>query len=81
MVAFRLLDAHGGTARLRAAGALLDDPDVRLRVRAAHSVRSWTPAPGAPRESAEVGGRLGRAQHLLGESALRMPMWAAGINR
>ncbi|WP_327694383.1 hypothetical protein [Streptomyces sp. NBC_00459] len=81
VAAFRLLDAHGGTARLRAAVALLDDPDVRLRGRAAHSVRSWTPAPDAPRGSAEVGELLGRAQHLLGESALRTLMWEAGVNR
>ena len=41
VAAFRLLDAHGGLARLRAAVALLDDPDDRLRHRAAQSVRGW----------------------------------------
>ncbi|NEA62126.1 hypothetical protein [Streptomyces sp. SID12488] len=79
VAAFRLLDAHGGVVRLRAAVALLDDPDVRLRARAAHSVRGWTPTPGVPQGSAEVGELLGRAQRLLGESALRMPMWEAGF--
>jgi hypothetical protein len=81
VAAFRLLDAHGGAPRLRAAVALLDDPDVRLRVRAAQSVRSWAPGPDVPRGSVEVGELLGRARHVLGESALRMLMWEAGINR
>ena len=81
VAAFRLLDAHGGAPRLRAAVALLDDPDVRLRVRAAQSVRSWAPAPDVPQGSVEVGELLGRARHVLGESALRMLMWEAGIDR
>ncbi|WP_225830979.1 hypothetical protein [Streptomyces sp. NK08204] len=37
--AYRLLDAHGGAVRLRAAMALLDDPDERLRARAEQTVR------------------------------------------
>nr|WP_244451957.1 hypothetical protein [Streptomyces seoulensis] len=37
--AWRLLDAHGDLARLRAAVPLLDDADVRLRARAEHAVR------------------------------------------
>lgn len=82
VAAFRLLDAYGGLVRLRAAVALLDDPDVRLRHRAEQSVRGWSPTADMPRGSAEVGELLGRAQRLLGESsALRMAMWEAGINR
>ena len=69
----------GGLVRLRAAVALLGDPDVRLRVRAAHSVRGWTPTSDVPRGSAEVGELLGRAQHLLGGAGLRRAMWEAGI--
>ncbi|NEC86574.1 hypothetical protein [Streptomyces sp. SID12501] len=79
VAAFRLLDARGGLVRLRAAVTLLDDPDVRLRARAAQSVRSWSPTPDMPHGSAEVGELLDRAQRLLGESALRMPMWEAGF--
>ncbi|MGW3337754.1 hypothetical protein ACWDCL_09770 [Streptomyces sp. NPDC001009] len=37
--AWRLLDAHGDLARLRAALPLLDDADVRLRARAEHAIR------------------------------------------
>ncbi|MGC4996214.1 HEAT repeat domain-containing protein [Streptomyces sp. DT195] len=37
--AWRLLDAHGDAARLRAAVPLLDDADVRLRTWAEHAVR------------------------------------------
>jgi hypothetical protein len=39
--AFRLLDARGGLDQLRAAAALLDDPDPRLRFRAEQSARRW----------------------------------------
>lgn len=39
--AFRLLDARGGLDQLRAAAALLDDPDTRLRFRAEQSARRW----------------------------------------
>lgn len=63
VAAFRLLDARGGIVRLRAAVALLDDPDVRLRTRAARAVRGWYPA--EVRED-EEGSRLpARARHLL----------------
>ncbi|MGW0764779.1 hypothetical protein [Streptomyces sp. NPDC002676] len=39
MSAYRLLDAHGGDVRLRAAVALLGDPQERLRARAEQTVR------------------------------------------
>lgn len=61
VAAFRLLDAHGGLVRLRAAVALLDDPDVQLRDRAAQSVRGWSATADVPRGSAEVSELLGRA--------------------
>jgi hypothetical protein len=61
--AFRLLEARGGVVRLRAAVSLLDDPDVRLRTRAARAVPGWYPA--EVRED-EEGSRLpARARHLL----------------
>ncbi len=50
VAAFRLLDARGGAAAaLRAAVALLDDPDAKLRAWAGQSVQRWHPgrAPGA----------------------------------
>jgi hypothetical protein len=39
VAAFRLLDARGGSIRRRAAEALLDDPDVKLRGWAERSVQ------------------------------------------
>ncbi|PWI18813.1 hypothetical protein DI272_35250, partial [Streptomyces sp. Act143] len=42
--AFRLFQRHGGLARLRAAVALIGDPDDRLRHAARQAVRRWCPA-------------------------------------
>ena len=39
LAAFRLLDAQGGVVALRAAAGLLQDPDVKLRARAAQSLQ------------------------------------------
>ncbi|MDX2548345.1 hypothetical protein ACOT81_12390 [Streptomyces sp. WI04-05B] len=79
LAAFRLLDAHGGLVRLRAAVALLDDPDVRLRGRAAHSVRGWYPTAEVPWGSAEVRELLDRGRHEIGESHWQGLRWKAGI--
>jgi hypothetical protein len=56
VAAFRLLDARGGLTGLRAAVALLDDPDDRLRAWAGQSVRRWRPGPDTPRGGG--GGRV-----------------------
>ncbi|MFF5011666.1 hypothetical protein [Streptomyces sp. NPDC001165] len=60
--AYRLLDAHGGVVRLRAAVGLLGDADERLRTRAELTVRRvrWWQA------DAEVTELLGRARAHLG---------------
>ncbi|MFB7932090.1 hypothetical protein ACFC4C_23645 [Streptomyces sp. NPDC056039] len=64
VAAFRLLEARGGVVRLRAAVRLLDDPDGKLRARAARSARAWYPA--AVRADAEADELLARARRLLG---------------
>ena len=79
VAAFRLLDAHGGLVGLRAAVALLDDPDVRLRHRAVQSVRGWSPTAEVPQGSAEVSELLERGRHVLSEYQLRRLKWEAGV--
>ncbi|MFI1352322.1 hypothetical protein ACH4TV_01835 [Streptomyces sp. NPDC020898] len=64
VAAFRLLSARGGLVRLRAAVAVLDDPDVRLRHQAEESVRGWQATAEVPRGSAEVVELLARGRHL-----------------
>ncbi|MFF1302964.1 hypothetical protein [Streptomyces sp. NPDC058307] len=76
--AFRLLNAHGGLVRLRAAVALLDDPDDKLRLWARQSVRRWRPTADVPPGSAEVGELLDRAR-LFDEYTLHRLRWEAGI--
>ncbi|MEU9169260.1 hypothetical protein AB0D34_15880 [Streptomyces sp. NPDC048420] len=76
--AFRLLDAHGGLVRLRAAVALVDDPDDRLRHWARQSVLRWQPTAEVPRGSAEVGELLERAR-LFDEYGLKRRKWEAGL--
>ncbi|WP_217552675.1 HEAT repeat domain-containing protein [Streptomyces sp. GbtcB6] len=61
VAAFRLLDGRGGLVRLRAAVALLDDPDVKLRGWAERSVRQWHPTPDVPLGSEEAAALLERA--------------------
>ncbi|WP_020115888.1 hypothetical protein [Streptomyces canus] len=76
--AFRLLDAHEGLVRLRAAVALIDDPDDRLRYRARQSVQRWRPTADVPRGSAEVGELLDRAR-LLDMYTVHRLKWEAGV--
>ncbi|MDH6610536.1 hypothetical protein M2164_006171 [Streptomyces sp. SAI-208] len=76
--AFRLLNAHKALVRLRAAVALLDEPDDRLRYWARQSVERWRPTADVPRGSAEVGELLERAR-LFPTSTLNRLKWEAGI--
>ncbi|WP_432161318.1 hypothetical protein [Streptomyces sp. NRRL F-5630] len=78
--AFRLLDARGGIVAIRAAVGLLQDPDVKLRTWAAHSVQRWHPSPDERRGDAEVGELLGRSRHLLSDYTLHRLKWEAGVN-
>ncbi|MFE1836850.1 hypothetical protein [Streptomyces sviceus] len=78
VAAFRLLNAHEGLVRLRAAVALLDDPDDRLRYWARQSVGRWRPTSDVPRGSAEVGELLDRAR-LLDPYTVHLLKWEAGI--
>ncbi|WP_328746736.1 hypothetical protein [Streptomyces sp. NBC_00285] len=77
--AFRLLTAHGGLVRLRAAVALVDDPDDRLRAWARQSVQRWHPTADVPRGADEVGELLGRVRHLLSDHVLRTRRWETGL--
>ncbi|MGW1606123.1 hypothetical protein [Streptomyces eurythermus] len=77
--AFRLLDARGGIAALRAAVGLLEDPDVKLRTWAAQSVQRWHPSPDERRDNAEVGELLDRSRHLFSDHMLRRLKWEAGL--
>ncbi|MGW0583721.1 HEAT repeat domain-containing protein, partial [Streptomyces sp. NPDC002920] len=80
VAAFRLLDAQGGLARLRAAVGSLDDPDVRIRHWAQQSVQGWHAPADLPREAAaEVGELLDRARHLFSEYVLTRRKWEAGL--
>ncbi|WP_371671979.1 hypothetical protein OG985_32795 [Streptomyces sp. NBC_00289] len=63
--AFRLLDARGGLVRLRAALAVLDGPDERLRRRAELSVRQWRRSPEGAYRDAEAEALLERGRLLL----------------
>ncbi|MFF7973862.1 hypothetical protein [Streptomyces sp. NPDC007905] len=64
--AYRLLDGHGGVVRLRAAEALLGDPDDRLRTRAEAAVRRALRRGVAGRADAELAELLGRPRLRLG---------------
>ncbi|MFD4502464.1 HEAT repeat domain-containing protein [Streptomyces sp. NPDC058457] len=77
--AFRLLDARGGVVRLRAAVALLDDPDVKLRGWAERSVQQWHPTPDVPLGSEEVAALLDRGRHLFSEWVLTRRKREAGV--
>ncbi|CAL9437690.1 hypothetical protein SUDANB176_02181 [Streptomyces sp. enrichment culture] len=79
VAAFRLLDARGGLVGLRAAVALLDDRDEKLRAWAGQSVQRWHPGPGTPRGEKEVGELLDRARHLFSDYVLRRRKWEAGL--
>ncbi|MEU5539381.1 hypothetical protein [Streptomyces sp. NPDC020362] len=62
----RLLSAHGEAARLRAAVALLDDADDRLRTRAELTVRRALPWGARSRSGPEAARLLAEARHRLG---------------
>ncbi|MGW1626137.1 hypothetical protein [Streptomyces sp. NPDC002172] len=79
VAAFRLLDARGGLVRLRAAVALLDDPDVKLRGWAERSVQQWHPTPDVPLGSEEVAALLDRGRHLFSEWVLTRRKREAGV--
>jgi hypothetical protein len=66
VAAFRLLDACGGIGRLRAAVALLEDPDEPLRSWAEQAVRRWYPAGDAASGTPEAAGVWHRGRRLLG---------------
>ncbi|WP_237276790.1 hypothetical protein [Streptomyces caniscabiei] len=78
--AFRLLDTRGGIVALRAAVALLEDPDMKLRTWAAPSVQRWHPSPDGRRGDAEVGELLDRGRHLFSDYVLRRRKWEAGLD-
>lgn len=79
LAAFRLLDAQGAIPQLRAAVALLDDPDDKLRTRAEQSVRRWLPSAGVPRGDAEAAALLKRCEHLFSAHVLRRHKWQLGL--
>ncbi|WP_030325490.1 hypothetical protein [Streptomyces sp. NRRL B-3229] len=79
VAAFRLLHAHDGVVRLRAAVALIDDPDERLRHWARQAVQRWRPTADVPRGSAEVGELLDRAGPLFSEYVLIRRKWEVGL--
>ncbi|MER6112591.1 hypothetical protein ACFYRD_39415 [Streptomyces hirsutus] len=79
VAAFRLLDARGGLMGLRAAVALLDDPDDKLRTWAGQSVQRWHPGADTPRGNPEVGELLDRARHLFSDYVLQRRKWEAGL--
>ncbi|MGW2778141.1 hypothetical protein ACWC4C_37520 [Streptomyces olivaceoviridis] len=64
--AWRLLHAHGEVVRLRAAVALLDGPDERLRTRAAAVVRRALRWGAGSRSEPEAARLLARGRALLG---------------
>ncbi|MEW2557414.1 hypothetical protein [Streptomyces griseorubiginosus] len=79
VAAFRLLHVHDGVVRLRAAVALIDDPDERLRHWARQAVQRWRPTADVPRGSAEVGELLDRARPLFSEYVLIRRKWEVGL--
>ncbi|ULR50136.1 hypothetical protein [Streptomyces deccanensis] len=79
VAAFRLLDARGGVARLRAAVALLDDEDDRLRTWAGQSVQGWGPSADVRLGDPEVGALLDRGRHLFSDHVLRLRKREAGL--
>ncbi|MGR6975235.1 hypothetical protein ACU639_37645 [Streptomyces cynarae] len=80
VAAFRLLDAYGGIVALRAAVALLEDPDVKLRTWAGQCVQRWHPSADVRRGDAEVGELFDRSRHLFSDHVLRRRKWEAGLD-
>lgn len=79
VAAFRLLHARDGLVRLRAAAALLDDPDDKLRRWGGQSVQRWHPTPDVRPGTVEVGDLLDRGRHLFSEYVLKRRKWEAGL--
>ncbi|GHH84761.1 hypothetical protein [Streptomyces capitiformicae] len=79
VAAFRLLDACGGVVRLRAAVAVLDDPDDKLRAWAGQSVQGWFPSADVRHGDPEVGELLDRGRHLFSDYVLRQRKRLAGL--
>ncbi|MFI9833997.1 hypothetical protein ACIHIX_40645 [Streptomyces sp. NPDC051913] len=77
--AFRLLDGRGGVVGLRAAVALIDDPDEKLRHWARQSVQRWHPTADVPLGSAEVSELYDRARELFSEYVLTRRKREAGL--
>ncbi|WP_406145185.1 hypothetical protein [Streptomyces sp. NBC_01012] len=79
LAAFRLLVARGGIAALRAAVALLEDPDAKLRAWAGQAVQGWRPSVVERGCAVEVGELLNRSRHLFSDYVLLRRKWAAGV--
>jgi hypothetical protein len=73
----RLVAAHGGLPALRAAVALLDDPDAMLRARALQCLCAWSPD-STVKGDPEVAALLERSRDRLPRSRLRFLTWATG---
>ncbi|WP_237518623.1 hypothetical protein [Streptomyces sp. SID5910] len=78
LAALRLLVAGGGVVALRAAVALLEDPDVKLRRWAGQCVQRWRPSVGERHCAQEVGELLDRCRHLFSDHVLLRRRWEAG---
>ncbi|MGW1894418.1 hypothetical protein ACWCP6_29880 [Streptomyces sp. NPDC002004] len=79
VAAFRLLDARGGAVGLRAAVALLEDPDEELRTWAGRSVRRLRLSPDVRRGDPEVDELLARNRHLFDGHDLRLRQGETGV--
>lgn len=79
VAAFRLLTRRRGVVALRAAVAVLDDPDVKLRTWARQTVQGWYPAADEPLGDPEVGDLLDRGRHLFSDYVLRQRRRRAGL--
>ncbi|MEU1280356.1 hypothetical protein [Streptomyces sp. NPDC005805] len=79
--AFRLLRARGGLCELRAAVAVLDDPDTRLRRcgEAAVQGRRWLDE--VPRRSPEVDALVRRTGHLFSDYVMAVMRDRLGLPR
>ncbi|MET9731581.1 hypothetical protein ABZZ79_13230 [Streptomyces sp. NPDC006458] len=79
LAAFRLLHACDGLTRLRAAVALLDDCDPKMRAWAESSVQGWHAGPRVPLCDPEVGALLDRAGYLFSDYVLVRRKREAGL--
>jgi hypothetical protein len=79
LAAFRLLVARGGVVALRAAVALLEDPDAKLRTWAGQTVQRWRPSVAERHCAKEVGELLDRCRHLFSDYVLLRRRWEAGV--